>query len=337
MLSLREFAKIAKVSPMTVSRVFSDNPRVAEKTRQRILELAEKYEFRPSAVMPSARTGITKSVGVIYPHHDNSYFYDIFRGIQEELIDKNFLPIILGARGPDFEKHFNRLIDHRIDGIIVTTYTKDLEKKVFEQCQKLKISTVFIGTKPPKVKSDSISSDNKTGGEIAADYLLKMGHQKIGLLKARKENAIRDEYFLKHLSKNGINIPEKHILSLFENSNAPEPDYLKFKTELEQFLSSPDCPDAIFASTDPLALYVYQAAGKLGIKIPDELSVIGYGSTNVCETIWPPLTSIKQDGYTEGKTAADLIIERINGDNSEIKNLSIPVRLDKRMSVKNLN
>lgn len=336
MLSLRQFSKKAGVSAMTVSRVFSNPEKVAPETRRRIFALAEKLDFHPSAVRPSARSGMTKSVGVIYPKNSNSYFQDIAWSIQETLIAKGFLPIMLCSTGVDFEIYLTRLLKHRIDGLISSGYSASLVAKVNAQLERLGIPGVFIDTELADAKNDSVFSDNAAGGTLAAEHLLAMGHRRLGLVMQHKKNTLRESAFLDRLSKDGARIHPRHVVNFFETDDMTHPDEDKFQKRLEKLLLSPDCPTAIFASSDPLALSLYSVAGRLGIEIPKRVSVLGYADLDFCEMLWPPLSSVRQDGQQEGAIAARLLLDRISGDDSSPKTVTVPVTLIKRSSVKKL-
>jgi LacI family transcriptional regulator len=316
MLSLREFAKITGTSPATVSRVFSGSDKVAPETKKRLIELAGKLNFRPSAVLATSSQGRTKSIGVLYPGHPISYFTDMIHGIQEELLAKNYLPIQIGVFKENILKAFHRLVDHKIDGLIISIPTDGFfTQKDFFDIIKFEIPTVFLSKKSFGIESDFVSFDGYQGGKIAAEYLLELGHRKIGMLES---NNCPDRImaFRETLLKNNVPLEDKFIAKLEnpDGSIATEEETVQQMTEI---LSKPDRPTAVFAPTDILALKVYNSARVNNLKIPEDLSVIGYANLRFSHYASPPLTTINQDGGAEGKTAAKLIIKKVENEGAE--------------------
>jgi DNA-binding LacI/PurR family transcriptional regulator len=342
MLSLREFAKIAGVSRMTVSRAFSGSDKISIKTRAYLVELAEKYDFRPCAVQPSSRKGKTRSVGVLYPGFNISYFMDIGLGVQAELISQGYLPILLSVIPENLHDCLNRLIDHRIDGLIFT-YSTFLTELDFERLKRLEIPLVFFGhSKVPGLDACYVDSDDEMGGRLAAQHLLELGHRKIAMVSTPRGQLERETSFMATLSEAGIKFSEKDIVR-YEWKNSykdlvhdpfPNPG---IKKNLVTLLNSPNRPTAIFASTDLLALDVYTILNEMNIKIPEDISVIGYADLRDSRKMYPPLTTIRQDGKTEGRKAAELIIKTLNNKTVEQTFHPVPTELIIRDSTSRLN
>ncbi|MCF7853658.1 MAG: LacI family transcriptional regulator, partial [Candidatus Pacebacteria bacterium] len=319
MLSLREFAKIAKVSRTTVSNAFKKNSNISDATRARLLRLAKEYDFRPSPVMrPAARFGLTQSVGVLYPGFAASYFDDIRQGMQVFLLERGFLPITLAVR-PDTLRHaLNRLVDHRIDGLAVASWEGGgLTDEDKERLQKLALPLVALGPPfPPGFPlTDNVGTDDVQGGRLAAQHLLQLGHRRVAALSITADVRVRAETFRNEIERGGGCIQEPPPSEQTEYGQL----HALFDTASET-----ERPTAVFANTDISAARVYQVASELGLHIPADLSVIGYANLDFARILPPPLTTICQDGRAVGAKAGEYIVERIEGCREEPRQYLVP-------------
>ncbi len=319
MISLRDFAEKAGVSRMTVSRAFSGSDKIAAATKERLVRLAEKYDFRPCAVRPSARTGRTRSIGVLCPGYGGlSYFHSIGRGIQDELLASGYLPILLTVEAENFRSCFNRLVDHRIDGIIIQSIPAQLTEQDLGYFDRHGIPAVLLNDMKGS-GHDSVSTDDQMGGRMAARHLLDSGHRKIAVCISAQGFEPRVKSFLAELAKSGIPKYKTRII---------RHDPGRFHDGLIQ-----DGTTAIFAVNDLVALDLYGAAYRSGMRIPADLSIIGYANLEFCPRLSPPLTTIQQNGYMEGIEAARLVIRRLKGDKSPPQTVRVPTKLVVRESV----
>ena len=172
MISLRQFAKMAGVSPATVSRIFSGSDSVAPVTSTRIMELALACNFRPSVVRAASRRGGTRSIGVVMPSLDVSYFADIFRGIQQELFREKYLPILVDSSiNPELDA-VNRLVDHQVDGLILGLVRETLTPSAFKNILQLNLPLVITGSITAGLYGDVVDNDDVTGGRLALATVL---------------------------------------------------------------------------------------------------------------------------------------------------------------------
>ena len=322
---MRKFSKLAGVSRMTVSRVFSGSDKVGPETRARLISLAARHDFRPCAVLPSSRNGITRSVGVLYPGFGASYFSDIAKGLQDELMTVGFLPVILAVTPANLRACFNRLIDHRVDGIVTCYYAGTFSAAEVVQLRRHKLPIVIIGPIAPGLPCDLVETDDLMGGRLAAGHLAGLGHRVIGVcIGNNPDSIIRFRGFTRELAARGLRVKKAHVARHFT--------WPAFKSVLNRMLSRPGRPTALFAMNDLVALDIYRVARELGMKVPADLSVMGFADLAFTARMAPPLTTIKQDGVAEGRAAARLIIRRIKGDKTRKQHVRIPAHLVARDS-----
>ncbi len=328
MLSLREFAKLAGVSRTTVSRAFSNSDKVAPATRKQLFELAATVGFRPSPVMrPATRGGgRTHSVGVLYPGYRASFFQDIQRGIQDDLLSHGILPIMLAVDVHNMHQCLNRLVDHRIDGLVTTSAEEAITQDDLQRLRKMKLATVWLASDHGRSfpQDDSVNTDDYQGGMLAARHLIDLGHRRIGLGYPKATNRL--DGFLAELARHGLTVePDCRV-------DIPNPAQPEFRARVVDLLSGSRRPTAIFCWTDLEAAVFYQVAHQLHVAIPRELSIVGYADLNFAPLLSPPLTTIRQNGYALGQRAAELIVARIGGDSSPPRQELIPAQLIVRQS-----
>ena len=331
MISLRKFSKLAGVSPATVSRAFSNAKGLSEETRERILEIAERVDFRPSAIGSVAFGGKTRSVGVILPGFRVSYFMDIACGIQEYLIAKNHLPILLDSSVSSMADCLKRMMDHRIDALIINIINEETTKEDFADLIKLNIPIMVIGPVLGGLQCDSIDTDDTMGGRLAAEHLLELGHKNVactyyGAGMSSCDNRLRG--FTSVLDKAGAEMQKKNIARLYPF----RPSETEFRESVRSILSAPDPPTAFFATTDFHALEVLSVAKEMKLRVPEDLSIIGYADLVFSEHLLPALTTIRQDGKKVGLEAAKCVFKHMleNPDIAKTKKINhelVPVEL----------
>jgi LacI family transcriptional regulator len=330
-LNIKEFSTLIGVSTATVSRVFSGKNTVAEKTRSRVLALAKQYGFRPSQVAKSSFGGRTKSVGVLLCRLTCSYFADIAIGIQRELLKCDYLPIMIDLREDGERAGLKRLIDHRVDGIILSTADLSLHEEEIREITRFNLPVVTVDSRGHEMSYDNVCSDERGGGRLAGEYLLRHGHRHIGFFSHSPENSSarlqRLDGLREALAEADLVIKQADILNL------PGAVEDKPMSRLCHYLASPERPSAIYAFNDNDAILVYRAAARCGLRLPEDLSVIGHAGLDFSAVMSPALTTIRQDGGNIGRDAAAMMLERLDGFSGDARKHVHPVNIIERDSV----
>jgi len=331
--SLREFSRLVGVSPATVSRVFSGSGKVAPETHKRILELAEKLGFRPSAVGQVAFGGDTRSVGVLVPTLEVSFYAQVVSGLQEHLLDVDYLPIVLQSNLGDSDTHaVKRLLDHRVDAMLLTFSSEALTPDDLGIVLRAKVPVVLLGAFRASLALDAIDNDDVAGARTVGEHLVSLGHRRFGFCyfgEGHSNADLRLAGFREALATHALALPDTNIIRLHPH----HPNRETFMhDELLQLLSRTDRPTAIFASTDDLARAVYAVAKELKLQIPRDLSVVGYANLNFASQIEPPLTTVDQNGREMGKRAAQIILDRLENPTAPHRVEIIPAQLVIRAS-----
>lgn len=333
-VSLKQIAQTAQVSVTTVSRVLRGGGDISDQTRKRVLDIAETLRYRPNLAAQSIFTGRTYSIGVIIPAV-TMFDVRIAFGIHDSLAEQNVVPITLWntPNNPAVEgqrtvegarRQIHQLIDRRVDGVILQPINDSIDVYIQEIVGR-KIPMVTVDCDYLGSHADFIGTDDLLGGRLAAQHLAELGHRKIVHL------AGPDTVRTSRLRKEGF---ESVIASL------PGIEYhcitdtcFGFDSKIADALFDlRPRPTAVFTANDMIAWHVYAAALRAGVRIPEELSVLGFADMELAEWTQPPLTTVRQHPYQIGKIAAQIMMDRIDGKLTEPQSILLKPELAIRSS-----
>jgi LacI family transcriptional regulator len=317
--SLKDVAQAANVSVPTASRILRKKnlSRFSEETRTKVWEAAVKLRYRPNMLVKGLQTGLTHTIGVMVPPYD-SYWSSILYGIHDTLIAVDFVPINLWVRhgdnysssGPvDDLEQIHRLIDRRIDGVIMWPPITPDYYSHNEELTARNVPVVTIDHELPlEFGADSITTNEEHGAQLVATHLLELGHRRIAHfgdigLDTYSWARRRRTFFEKQIA----DIPGATCFAVEKGKNADGLELAK------KILTANPRPTVVYTASDSLARYVYLAAAELKIRIPEDLSIVGFADLDFAAFMMPPLTSVRQRGYEVGRRAAKLLINRIQG------------------------
>lgn len=333
--SLKDVAQAANVSVPTASRILrrKNITRFSEETRNKVWEAAARLRYRPNMLVKGLQTGITGTVGVMVPPFD-SYWSSVLYGIHDTLISVDYVPIILWVlHRDDFsgKEPFNdleqvhRLIDRRIDGAILwPPETPDY----YEHHKELASRNVPVVTVdhelPSQYGADSVTTNEELGAQLVAEHLIELGHRRFAHLgdvglETYSWSKRRHKYFEEQIAK----VPGASCITSERVKGIDGVEIAK------AILTVKPRPTAIYAASDLLARYVYLAANELGLRIPQDVSVVGFADLDFAPFLVPALTSVRQKGYEIGCKATKLLVDRIQGKfvGSENKNIKMDCEL----------
>jgi LacI family transcriptional regulator len=330
-MSIRDFAALAKVSPATISRVFSGKAIVSDETRKSILALAQKHRFRPNVAARAAFGGQTGSIGVFLPDLRDGYFADIAAGISETLLQSDRLPIILESRTDPDRKAIQRLVDHRVDGVIMNPVDESVQREELETILRFDLPLVIVDS-PRGLARDSVCNDDHLTGVLAGKHLLALGHRRMGFCyfgEGTSSCDIRLRAFREVLTSADLVLKDQNIARLPAREPNPEQSLMR---QLRELLRRPDRPSAIFCPSDLVALHVYTVCRELNVRIPQELGLVGCADLSFAQYLTPPLTTIRQNGMSIGRLAAHAILKRMENPDAPQTRQVVPTTLVVRES-----
>lgn len=336
MSTILDVAEKAKVSIATVSRALNNQPGCSEETRKRVMRVAQELGYEPNEVARSLINKKTNTIGVIFPEISSLLSSEFINGIDAVAKKENANLIVTYTKSDvaNTEKNLKMLHEKRVDGIIFTS--EILRAEYYEYIQRNKIPCVLLSTKSaeyamvPYVKVDDFDASY-----AATTYLIKKGHKKIGLIIGSSTDPIagnpRIEGYKRAIQENlKIAVQDTQIVS----GNG-----FGFDDGRDNFIQlMKQCPDltAIFCASDEMAIGAISAAYKMGIKIPDDISIIGYDNLKISEMSIPPLTTVAQPLVKMAKKATEILFNIINKKDVEVHSVVMPYQIIERESVKNI-
>ena len=322
-VTIRDVAKRAGVGVGTVSRVLNDNPSVRKTTRQKVLDAIAELDYSPNPIARRLSLGKTLTVAVIVPFFTRPSFVERLRGVEYALADSEYDLILFNVETTAKRDDYFRSVPRRerVDGLLVISLSpRDADVERFLQAD---VPTVLIDAHHPRLSRAVV--DDVTGGRMATQHLVDLGHRKIGYVSDHLENPFnfvssrdRHEGYCQALAEAGIPFrAEYHRQGEHGRREARE--------MASVLLSLPDRPTAIFAASDIQAIGVLEAARDAGLKVPEDLSVIGYDDIEIAEYLH--LTTIRQPLFVSGVEGVALLLESIATPSPTPRRVPLPIEL----------
>lgn len=315
-VTIKEVAKLAGVSPSTVSRVISDSSRISDDTKKVVREAMETLGYHPNAIARSLVSKATNTIGIVMPESAqgaflNPFFPQALSGVSAATHEEDYC--ILLSTGISEEEQLesikNIVMGGRVDGVIIMYSSVD--NVVLDTLEKLRIPVVVIG-KPLKSKGTLyVDNDNVEASFNVTEKLIKNGHKKIALISGSFKFVVsldRLDGYMNALKKYNIPFKKEYIVQLSGLVN--ESGYERTK----QLLELEERPTAIVATDDVMAFDAINAIKEKGLSIPENIEIISFNNIPSAELTTPSLTSVDIDAFTLGYEASKLIIEQIKGE-----------------------
>lgn len=331
-------AKKAGVSPATVSRVFNRSELVTDETKKRVLAVSSEYNYKPSYFARSMRLKKTGYVGFILPDFDNFFYFELLKSADYYATRQNYHFVLFNYEN-DYSK-LMKLLDiltiRRIDGILFGWLCGDKRDSLFvNEVKNKNIPCVIV----EKLEEDSVAPyvgiNNFKGGSMAANYLIKLNHKKIGTVTYDLNVVnMKNKYlgFKKVLDNH--NIKEKFCIEI-----PTDIEFLKLKDELNKSINILLREDvtAIFVTSDYIAINLLEILKENKKRIPDDISVISFDDITFAKFVEPKLTTISMSPHLMGESLARLLIEMIKDKDKKIKkNIILEPKLIIRDSCKTI-
>ena len=308
-ITIKDVAKEAGVSVTIVSRVLNNYGSFSEESKSEVLKAVEKLDYKPDVIARSLRTKKSKAIGVIISDIVTFFFTTIVRGI-EDVANQCGYSVILCNSDEDLIKereYLSALYERGVDGLIISpspgndSYLKKLTRGG--------TPIVLVDRKIKGLRVPMVMADNESGAYEAVSYLISLGHRRIGIIAGLKGTSTSEdrlagyERALKehHLSQN----PELIIAGDYRREKAKE--------AAEEFLRMKNPPTALFVSNEPMASGVLLALRENKVKIPEEMSIIGFDDPVWAPLTNPALTTVSQPSYSIGTLACQSLLKEIKG------------------------
>ena len=326
MVKMSDVAKLAKVSPATVSRVLSGTSYISEKTRSRVLDAINKLDYKPNRLAGNLRKMSSKMIMGVLPDITNPYYARIVQGLQHVAREQGYY-ILLGDTENDIEheqKYLDLAKERMVDGLILMTAR--IAKEDILSISNL-VPVVLACEYLDGHDIPSISIDNVSAAREATSHLLKLGHSKIGFISSPESVIKRDRFqgYQEALHSRGITIDPKLI---YDGDFGIESGY----TAARKVLALNDVPTAICASGDQMAVGAIKAIQDHGLRVPEDIAVVGFGNISLCTVVKPELTTIAQPTYEMGVMAIKMLFDLLAGKELKQRHVVLPHELIIRQS-----
>lgn len=312
-----DVARKAGVSRSTVSFVLNDktggNIPISDETRQRVLEAIDELGYVPDARARALRSGDTNTLGLIIPDIRNPHFWETAEGVEQEARNAGYHLLVsnIALTHEYVNDIFNDLVHRRIDGLILMgsfTVASDKAKASLKQYFKQRLPIVELADHySVHYQVDRVSSNYSAATMEAMSYLLSLNHRRIGLLFGIDVPELAEDRYKAYeeaLLKADLPVAADLIIQC---GPTIEDGY----QAMSRFLQNPDRPTAVIAVNDLLAMGAIRAINDAGLRIPEDISLVGHDDIAMAEYMVPRLTTISKDVYTIGQNAVQLLISRL--------------------------
>ena len=312
-ITIKDVAQLANVAPSTVSRVIANNPRISEKTKVRVRKAMEKLGYHPNFIARSLANQSTKIIGLVLPSssnviYQNPFFSTILQGLSEGAQEKQYSLLLSTGKTEDeiYEGIVNMVQGGMVDGIILM-YSR-MNDHILTYLRARDFPFVMIGKPYDFIEEISyVDNDNILAAEQATDYLLQLGHERIGFIGGDKKFVMT----LDRLAGYEIALKRAGIVPRSEYTIHEDLLHNGGLAAANRLLSLEEPPSALIVSDDFMALGIVHSLREMGIRTPEEISIVSFNNVLFSEFSLPALTSVDINIFDLGYQAAKSIIQKL--------------------------
>ncbi len=329
-ITIKDLARVLNLSISTISRALNDQYDVRKETRNLVLKTAKELGYRPNPIAKKLIQRRTFNVGVVIPEFQSSFFTKLILGIQDFLI-KNKYQVLIMSSNESHEtelENIKTLEDNMVDGLIISLSKETKNIDYINNLIKGGLPVILINRINKDIKAPSIVFDDYKWAFFATEHLISQGCQKIVHFAtppcfSLSQNRIKG--FIAALEKHGISYSSDQIIACgMDLEDGEEAIKSILNNELEF--------DGIFAGSDRAAIGAIKYLKKLGVRIPEQVCIIGFSESSLAQIIDPALSSVLQPTYEMGKAAAELLVQSIDTEKIESKEIVLGGKLNIRES-----
>ncbi len=331
-VNLKQLAKELNLSVSTVSRALRDSWQISSPTKQRVFDLAKKMNFQPNPYASSLRRHRSRTIAVVIPEVANNFFALAIKGIETIAREKGY-HVLIYLTNEDHNEELSVTADlqsGRVDGVILSLSGQTKGTCHLEELQQRNIPLVFFDRVCDSIEAPRVVTNDYESGFIATEHLVKAGCRRIAHLAISMELSIsrkRMKGYTDALLRYDLPFEEEMIVHC-------ESDEESNYRNIRELLASPHRPDGIFASVEKLAVQVYHVCRELGLRIPEDVKVLGFSNLLTASLLSPALTTIAQPAYEMGREAATIMFRKLEKKHmlAQDDRVILPARLEVRES-----
>lgn len=336
--TLTDVARLAGVVPMTASRAINDSGYVSADVRKRVADAVKELQYRPNMLARQLKSRRLNAIGILLPDIANPFSSELVQGARNVFDEAGYTCFIATTSGSlENEKaSLQAFADHRVDGLIVATRGTKIGDEVLRDLAERGIPCVTIG-RPSKLRGvDCVTANHWQGAFDAVTHLAAIGHREIGFIGISPEDRLSLRRYMGYAAA-----LEQAGLPLREEYTVGPPDAPAFATQQDGFAGMTQLaklrrpPTAVFARNDFTAIGAMRAAHMLGMRVPEDMAIVGFDNIPLSAFTTPPLTTVEQPITRQGEVAAGMLLERMTAEKTgPTKNVSMECTLIVRGSTR---
>ena len=305
---MKDVARLAGVSTSTVSHVINKDRFVSEAITEKVDAAIKSLNYAPSALARSLKLNQTRTIGMLITASTNPFYSELVRGVERSCFERGYSLVLCNTEGDEqrMNRNLETLMQKRVDGLLLLcTETHQPSAEIVQRYPS--IPTVMMDWAPFDGDSDIIQDNSLLGGDMATQYLLDKGYTRIACIAGPLDKPparLRLEGYQRAMARAGIVVDEGYtVISDFEFGGGLR--------AMQALLAHPERPQAVFIGNDAMAVGAYQARYQAGLRIPEDVAVVGYDDIELARYMTPPLTTVHQPKDELGELAIDVLIHRM--------------------------
>ncbi|MFQ1682282.1 MULTISPECIES: ribose operon transcriptional repressor RbsR [Pantoea] len=330
MATMKDVARLAGVSTSTVSHVINNNRFVSEQVRDRVEQAIRELNYAPSALARSLKIKQTRTIGMLLTASSNPFYSEVVRGVENSCYERGYSLILCNTEGD--EERMNRsletLMQKRVDGLLMMcTETHLPSADILNRYPS--VPMVMMDWAPFEGRGDIIQDNALLGGELATQYLIDRGYTRIACIAGPLDKTparLRLDGFHQAMAASGLAVPPGYVVD-------GDFEFQGGFNAMNQLLALDPPPQAVFTSNDAMAVGVYHALYQAGLRVPQDMAVMGYDNIELARYLTPPLSTIHQPKDELGELAIDTLIHRMSDPDASQQTLVLTPELVERGSV----
>jgi LacI family transcriptional regulator len=307
-VTIKDIARALHISPATVSRALKKDARITVEVRERVTSTARKLGYRPNLLARGLVSSHTHAIGYIVDNLSWSFFSELAERVQitaEEFAYSTY--IYSSLKSPEKERQgIDGFLSRGVDGLLVSATESPENARVYRELSRADFPLVIFNDLPD-LEVDSVVTDNYEGATKAMRHLYELGHREIMFIGPRENTTFKTQRlagYLDFLERNGLPVREEFV-------HCEKDDPMYGYRVVKEVMCARKKPTALFVHNDTLAMGVYRAVHELNLRIPDDLSVVGYDNLDSCQFMYPPLTTVEFPIRHLARAGVDLLMKRI--------------------------
>ncbi|MEB5974312.1 ribose operon transcriptional repressor RbsR [Pantoea dispersa] len=327
---MKDVARLAGVSTSTVSHVINNNRFVSEQVRDRVEQAIRELNYAPSALARSLKIKQTRTIGMLLTASSNPFYSEVVRGVENSCYERGYSLILCNTEGD--EERMNRsletLMQKRVDGLLMMcTETHLPSAEILNRYPS--VPMVMMDWAPFEGRGDIIQDNALLGGELATQHLIDRGYTRIACIAGPQDKTparLRLDGFHQAMAASGLAVPPGYVVD-------GDFEFQGGFNAMNQLLALDPPPQAVFTSNDAMAVGVYHALYQAGLRVPQDMAVMGYDNIELARYLTPPLSTVHQPKDELGELAIDTLIHRMSDPDASQQTLVLTPELVERGSV----